>query len=71
MDQVPSPITGLEYFPPAMKELVFPVLQQIFLPSTSAKVTGAAIADDNDIEARAEPAASDTSAFEIMSASLD
>ena len=54
-----------------MKELMFPVLQQIFLPSTSAKVTGVAIADDNNIEARAEPAASDTSAFEIMSASLD
>jgi len=54
-----------------MKELMFPLLQQIFLPSTSAKVTGVAIADDNNIEARAEPAASDTSAFEIMSASLD
>jgi hypothetical protein len=71
MDQVPSPITGLEYFPPAMKELMFPLLQQIFLPSTSAKVTGVAIADDNKIEARAEPTASDTSGFEIMSASLD
>jgi hypothetical protein len=64
-------MTGLEYFPPAMKELMFPLLQQIFLPSTSAKVTGVAIADDKNIEERAEPATSDTSAFEIMSASLD
>jgi hypothetical protein len=54
-----------------MKELMFPELQQIFLPSTSAKVTGVAIADDTNIEARAEPAASDASTFEIMFASLD
>jgi hypothetical protein len=54
-----------------MKELMFPLLQQIFLPSTSARVTGVAIADDNNIEAKAEPAAIDASAFKIMSASLD
>ena len=71
MDQVPSPITGLEYFPPAMKKLMFPVLQQIFLPSTSVKVTGVAIADYKNVEARAEPTASDTSAFEIIFAPLD
>ena len=54
-----------------MKKLMFPVLQQIFLPSTSVKVTGVAIADDKNVEARAEPTASDTSAFEIIFAPLD
>lgn len=70
MDQVPSPIAGLEYFPPGMKELMFPLSQQIFLPSRSATVAGAAIAGDNKTEARAEPVASDKRTFAIISAPL-
>jgi len=70
MDQVPSPIAGLEYFPPGMKELMFLLSQQIFRPSTSAKVTGVAIADDNRTEARVQPVASDKRIFAVISVPL-
>jgi hypothetical protein len=69
MDQVPSPIAGLEYFPSGMKELTFPLSQQIFLPSRSATVAGVAIAaSDSKNEARVGPMKRMT--FAVISAPL-
>jgi hypothetical protein len=50
-----------------MKELMFPLSQQIFLPSRSAAVAGVAIAGDNKTKARVEPVASDKRTFAIIS----
>ena len=69
-DQVPSPMSGLEYFPPGRKELMFPLLQQIFLPVKSAAVASFAIAGDNKADARTEPAANGKTAFANISAPL-
>src|ERR1700722_10731254 len=68
MLQVPSPIAGLEYFPPGMKELMLPLSQQIFLPSNSASVGVIAIVGDDKTEARAAPAASVRRTFAVISA---
>jgi hypothetical protein len=49
---------------------MFPLSQQIFLPSRSAAVAGVAIAGDNKTEARVEPVASAKRTFAVISAPL-
>jgi hypothetical protein len=61
-------MTGLEYFPSGRSELMFPLLQQIFLPFKSASAAGSAIAGNNKAEVRAAPMASAKKTLAIMSA---